>query len=464
MDVYGEDWGPQEAEDKVSPQGAGEPDQRGDGVGGDADHSEADSVPMVSEPPTAEGYPQPPTSEWDPQQWTEPSLESPARPVAGVARRGRAVVAAVLAGLLLLSAGIGIGWGLSRSQNGSSSLAEAPLGTVPQGGSSAGGRELTAQAIADKVDPAVVDVNTVLGAFGPGGQATAQAAGTGVILTASGEVLTNNHVIAGATSIKVTVQGHGGYTATVIGADPPDDVALLQVQGGTGLPIATLADSSSLTVGQRVVAIGNALGRGGPPTVTEGNVSALGRALTVGNDNGRQEHLTKLIQTDAPISPGESGGPLVNEASQVVGVITAAAATGPFQRVSNESFAIPANAAVGIVNQIRAGHATSSIVIGQPGFLGVQVRDLDATTAAQLGLGVTSGALVVRVIPATPAAGAGMPGDAVITAIDGQRITSAQTLGPAIYTHKPGQQIQETWVDGSGIHTATVTLIAGPAV
>src|SRR5207244_11637147 len=131
------------------------------------------------------------------------------------------------------------------------------------GGSSSGrGQTLTAQAIADRVEPAVADVDTVIGAFGAGGQPRAQAAGTGVVLTASGELLTNNHVIAGATSIKVTIQGHGSYTATVIGADPHDDIALLQIKGGDGLPAATLADSSTLTVGQRVVAIGNALGRG----------------------------------------------------------------------------------------------------------------------------------------------------------------------------------------------------------
>jgi S1-C subfamily serine protease len=445
MNVDGEGSGPQENE---------EPDRGNAGVDGDVDQFEPAAAPLLPEPPTAE---------WNSRSWTESSPEPSAHPIGSPPRRARAVVAAIVAGLLLLSAGIGIGWGLTRSQNGGSRLTEAPL-TVDGGSSPGRGQTLTAQAIADRVEPAVADINTVIGAFGAGGQPRAQAAGTGVVLTASGEVLTNNHVIAGATSIKVTIQGHGSYTATVIGADPPDDIALLQIKGGAGLPTATLADSSTLTVGQRVVAIGNALGRGGAPAVTEGNISALGRSLTVSNGNGRQEHLNNLIQTDAPISPGESGGPLVNEASQVVGVITAAAAIGPFQRVSNESFAITVNAAVGIANQIRAGHATSNIVIGQPGFLGVQVRNLDATTAAQLGLGVTSGALVIAVVPGMPASGIGMTGDSVITAIDGQSIASADALGPAIYTHKPGEKIEVTWVDRNGSHTATATLIAGPAV
>jgi S1-C subfamily serine protease len=379
-------------------------------------------------------------------------------PVAPEPRHRRTVLAAVLAGLLLLGSGIGIGWGVGGAhRTGLSIRGEVPVGTVPQNGQSA-------QAIAGKVNSAVVDVNTVIYGFGPPGQPQAEAAGTGVVLTASGEVLTNNHVVARATSIKVTIQGYGTHPAKVIGADPTDDVALLQIGGVSGLPTATLADSSALTVGQRVIAIGNALGRGGAPTVSEGIISALGRSLTVSGVNGRPEHLTDLIQTDAPISPGESGGPLVNESGQVVGIITAAEAPGPFQGVSDQSFAIPVNSAAVIVNQIRSGQATSEIIIGEPGFMGVQVRNLDADDVARLDLGDASGALVVGVVPGTPAEDAGIPTDAVITSVDGQQITSADALGPAIYTHKPGERIEVTWVDRSGTHTASISLIAGPAI
>jgi S1-C subfamily serine protease len=151
----------------------------------------------------------------------------------------------------------------------------------------------------------------------------------------------------------------------------------------------------------------------------------------------------------------------VNSSAQVVGIITAASAGGPSQRVSNEGYAISVNSALHIVNDIRAGRASGDIILGQAGFLGVQVRDLTSSLADQLGLNITSGALVVGVVPGTPAAGAGISRNAVITAIDGQRIDSASALGPAIHRHKPGEQIRVTWVDQSGTHTSLVSLIGG---
>jgi S1-C subfamily serine protease len=321
---------------------------------------------------------------------------------------------------------------------------------------------LDVQAIADKVDPAVVDIDTSI-ADPLGGRG--RGAATGMVVTPSGQVLTNNHVIAGATSIRVSIAGHPGtYTAQVVGADPADDVALLQIQGVSGLPTVTLADSSNLRVGQEVVAIGNALGQGGTPSVTDGTISGLGRSIDVADDRGGSEHLTGLIQTDAPIQPGDSGGPLVNSAGQVVGMLTAAARGDFGQPASRVGFAIPTGTALGIVNQIRAGHASSDIILGQTGFLGVVVRDMDAAAAAQLGLDVTSGALVVRVNPGSPAAGAGIRQDAVITQIDGQKIASTTELGSILHRHHPGDQVGVTWVDRTGTHTATVSLIAGPAL
>jgi S1-C subfamily serine protease len=286
-----------------------------------------------------------------------------------------------------------------------------------------------------------------------------------MILTSSGEVLTNNHVIAGATSITVTIQGRSGaYRATVLGADPTDDVALIQIEGVSGLPTVSLGDSSSLSLGQRVVAIGNALGRGGTPTITTGTITGLNRSITVRDETGGVEELNNLIQSNAPISPGDSGGPLVNGSGHVIGIITAAARDVPFDRVSNVGFAIPINTAAGIANQIRAGHATSDIIIGQPGFLGVEVRNLQAGEAGRLGLDVDSGALVVGVVPGMPAAEAGIRAPAVITAAAGHKVSSADALGPIIYQYKPGQQISVTWVDRNGTHTATVQLASGPAV
>jgi S1-C subfamily serine protease len=379
-------------------------------------------------------------------------------------RRGRTALAAALAALVLLTGGIGIGWGLRRSDNGGPASASlAPLMTAPRDGSSTGRADqgLDVQAIAQRVDPAVVDVNTVADAFGR----RAEGAGTGMVVTSSGEVLTNNHVVDGATRIAVSIPGRSGsYAARVIGVDISADVALLQIQGLSNLPTVTLADSSSLAIGQEVVAIGNALGQGGSPTVTEGTVSALGRSIAVGDDRGGSEHLRGLIQTDAPIQPGDSGGPLVNSAGQVVGMLTAASRGGFAQPGSSVGFAIPSNDALSIVNEIRSGHPSSSIIIGQAGFLGIGVRDLDPATAARLGLNVTSGALVLSVSPGTPAARAGISRGAVITAVDGERIASADALGLAIHRHKPGEQIGVTWIDQNGTHTVAVHLIAGPAV
>jgi S1-C subfamily serine protease len=362
-------------------------------------------------------------------------------------------VAAVLAALLLVGAGAGLGWGLTRDQGSSAA----------QSGSSNGqpATSLDVQAIADRLEPAVVDVNTeIQGSFGQIGRG----AGTGMLVSSSGEVLTNNHVIQGATKIEVSITGRSGtYEATVVGADPTNDVALLQVQGVSGLPTVTLADSSNLVLGQHVVAIGNALGQGGSPSVTEGTISALERSITVGGGLAGGEPLTGLIQMDAPIQPGDSGGPLVDSSAQVVGMITAASRSDFGQSSSSIGFAIPSNDALAIVQQIRSGNETSTVIIGPVGFLGVGVQDLNPDTAARLGLNIISGALVLTVRPGTPAESAGITQDAVITAIDGERVSSADALGTAIQRHDPGDQIEVTWVDGSGTHTATVRLIANPA-
>jgi len=286
------------------------------------------------------------------------------------------------------------------------------------------------------------------------------------VLTSSGEVLTKNHVVEGATNIEVTIPGQSGhYYAKVVGVDPTDDVALLQLQGASNLSTVTLANSSNLDVGDRVVAIGNALGQGGTPTVTQGSVTALGRTITVGGGPAGPEHLQGLIQTNAPISPGDSGGALADSAGQVVGIITAAqrSAAGN-QPTAHVGYAIAMNSAASIVDQIRSGHASETIIIGQPGFMGVEVRTLDAATASRLGLGVTKGALVISVFPGTPAARAGLSAGSVITAVDGKTVTSADGLGPIIHTYSPGDQIKVTWVDSSGTHTGTLQLISGPAV
>lgn len=380
-------------------------------------------------------------------------------------RAVRVVLAAILAAIVLLTGGIGIGWMLTRTN--STTGAGSPLRAAPAASSPATqGQGFDAQAIADKVDPAVVNINTVIDsnpfdAIPPRGKG----AGTGMLVTSNGLVLTNNHVIEGATRIEVSVAGTSRtYVAQFVGADPQDDVALLQIQGASGLPTVALADSSRLSVGQAVVAIGNALGRGGAPTVTKGSISALGRSLTIDDGRGGFEHLSGMIQTDALIQPGDSGGPLVNSAGQVVGMITAGSRNGRNESGSRVGFAIPSSSALRIVNEIRAGRASSSIIVGEPGYLGVEVGALDAATARRLGLGSTAGVLVVGASPGTPAAKVGIGQGSVITAVNGQAVTSFDELGSALHRHRPGDDVRVTWVDEKGTHSATARLISGPAV
>jgi S1-C subfamily serine protease len=418
---------------------------------GGMDDRPADEHPTLPDPPepsSMSGWPPPPPPAPSP---TQP--QPPASPASTAARWPGRIVAGILAALLLLGAGAGLGWGLTRDQGSPRAIGGASNGQAAT--------SLNVQAIADRVEPAVVDINTEI--QGPLGQ-IGRGAGTGMVLTSSGEILTNNHVIQGATNIEVSIDGRPGtYEATVVGADIEDDVALLQVQGVSGLPTVTIADSSDLVIGQQVVAIGNALGQGGSPSVTEGTVSAVERSITVGGGLEGSEHLTGLIQMDAPIQPGDSGGPLVDSSARVVGMITAAARGNFGQSASSIGFAIPSNDALGIVREIRAGNETSTIIIGPTGFLGVGVSDLDPETAARLGLNVTSGALVQTVRPGAPAESAGITPQSVIIAIDGQHVSSRDALGTAIRQHDPGAQIRVTWVDQSGTHGATVRLITNPA-
>jgi S1-C subfamily serine protease len=393
------------------------------------------------------------------------------------------VVAAIVAGAVLL-VGAGTGWGYLTSRvihefTSGSQVAQNPIHLAPQSGSSNNGsssgsssstlppqssqanQPADAQAVANKVSSAIVDINTVIASVTG---RTSEAAGTGMILTSDGEILTNNHVVEQSTSISVTIPGHSGtYNATVLGVDPTADVALIKVNGLSGLPTVQLADSSTLSVGQQVVAMGNAGGQGGAPSVTSGQITALDQTITASSDSGPSEQLNGLIQSDATIQPGDSGGALANSAGQVIGMITAGEATGFRQSSTNVGYAITAANAVNVVNEIRAGHASSSIYIGPTGHLGISVQDIDPATASRLGLGQTSGALVTGIESGSPAAQIGMTANSVITSIDGTAINSSSDLTPAIQGHKPGEKIKVTWTapDGS-THTATATLTTGP--
>jgi S1-C subfamily serine protease len=322
----------------------------------------------------------------------------------------------------------------------------APLPTVPPASSGQGSASLDPTAIAARVDPAVVDINVTLGGQGA-------AAGTGIILTSSGEVLTNNHVVEGATGISVQVNGSGPqYQATVIGVDPTDDVALVQMTGASGLPTAPLGNSSSVAVGDQIVALGNALGSGGAPSPTPGVVTALDQTITASDAGGvNAETLTGMIEVRAGIQPGDSGGPMADSSGHVIAMTTAGSAR--VRRTGTIGFGIPINKALTIAQQIQSGSGPN-VQAGQRGILGVQI-DTTATGA--------SGAVVAQVEPGSPAEGAGITGGDVITGIDATSIGSADALRTALQGRKPGDTVTVHWTDQSGQqHSARVALVAGP--
>ncbi len=307
-----------------------------------------------------------------------------------------------------------------------------------------------------KIEPAVVAITTTtVGGVGPFGGGNGSGAGTGIIVAASGEVVTNAHVVADATTIRVQVPGHGGtVAATVIGADSTADLALLRLQGVSGLPVATFAATSTVHVGDPVLAVGNAEGYGGAPTVTEGIISALNRDLP-GDSNSATLH--GLLQTDAAINPGNSGGALVDTAGRVVGVTTAVAGGQRGAPAQNIGFAIPTDAVLKALPGLRAGGRAT------PGSGGAQRGNPSAFLGVGLGDTGGAGALVAAVEPGSPAAAAGLQAGDVITAADGTKIGSASDLRAAIARHQPGDRISLSWQRGGQTRTATVTLARRPA-
>jgi len=357
---------------------------------------------------------------------------------------------------------------LAGASVGAAALVIAGVGTAEAMGATV----LSTSQIASKVDPGLVDVVTTLG------YQNGEAAGTGMVLTSSGEVLTNNHVIDGATSIKATDVGNGRtYTARVVGYDKSHDVAVLQLEGASGLATVTLSSASPHT-GQKVVALGNAGGKGGTPSVATGTVTGLGQSITASDESaGTAEQLTGLIGHNAGIQPGDSGGPLVNTYGQVIGMDTAASsspATIGYQPqdgqapAQTQAFAIPITEAAAIASQIEAGTPTSSEHLGSTAFLGVETS---ASTGGGFGFGfgyggeaASSGVTIGGVVPGSAADRAGLAAGDQITSVAGHAVTSSPDIQSVLANHHPGDQISVSWTDQFGqSHTATVTLTAGPA-
>ncbi|MCL1869864.1 MAG: S1C family serine protease [Promicromonosporaceae bacterium] len=334
-------------------------------------------------------------------------------------------------------------------QSGASGQQQAQLPPWLQGSQSTQQQTPSTQPTADATatqERGVVVIETVLGYEG------AQAAGTGVVLTSDGEVLTNNHVVEGSTQIKVTVAATGAtYTATVVGTDATDDVAVLKLQGAHGLETAPLSDGTTPTVGSAVTAVGDAGGTG-TLTAATGTVTALDQTITTQSELATVgESLHGLIEVSADVIPGDSGGPLLDAAGRVVGIDTAASSGS----VDVTGYAIPLTTALTIAGSIESGTASSTVTIGYPAFLGVQIA------SQYTGVG---GAVVAGAIDGTPAQAAGITAGSTITAVDGTPVTSASGLTAALAGHKPGDRVSITWDDASGQqHSATVTLAQGPA-
>ena len=308
-----------------------------------------------------------------------------------------------------------------------------------------------ARTTAAPIGSGVVIIKTTLG------YQRAAGTGTGMVLTSSGKILTNNHVIRGATRIAVVVPGTSrSYTARVVGYAVADDVAVLHADGASNLATAKTS-GSKVAVGDRVTAVGNGRGTGTLHSVT-GSITTLRRSIVVRDHARGTVRLTGLIGASTDIEPGDSGGPLLNSANAVIGMNTAGS-SGYASRSSTQAYAIPIGRALSIVRQIDAGRASARIHIGATPFLGIQIasymRNGDSTSP---------GALVASVVRGGPAAAAGVaPGD-VITAIDGRAISSSSSITAAILAKKPGAKVTIRLTDRSGAaRSATVTLASGPA-
>ncbi len=394
--------------------------------------------------------------------------------------RRRRTLGAVIAVTAVVAALVGAGIGSQFRANSSTATPRGSGSTIPSPGRGSAGSNSTptpgsalsnaqASAIATQIDKSLVDVNTQLSYQSSAG------AGTGMILSSNGDILTNNHVVDGATSVSVTLVSTGKtYSAAVVGTDPTEDVAVIHVKGVSGVtPIRT--STATVSKGDQVVAIGNAGGSGGAPSVVTGAVQAVDQQITASDSNGANaEQLSGLLETNAPIQPGDSGGPLINSKGAVIGINTAASTSNQFASSASTGFAIPIGKALNVARQILAGTSNSTIHQGLPGFLGVQVVPLGtgsgnngaATNPFGSGSGSSStpGADVSAVINGSPADVAGITAGDVITSVNGTPVTSPKSLTGLLVDHKPGDQVTVGWTDQSGAtHTATVTLGTGPA-
>ncbi|MGP0026839.1 MAG: S1C family serine protease [Streptosporangiaceae bacterium] len=503
-------------DDAGQPQGASGPGKPQDATG--------EGEPQDA---TGEGEPQGATWPGKPQDVTGPEGTADGRPAvpggygagAGPAqgdrrvsprrRRGRIAVYALMA---ILAAGLGAAATVGLNSGHAAPATGVSSHRVPgpqNDAGSTGGGSLNKARVAAQVEPGVVDIDAAIEYSGG-----TSSEGTGMVISADGLVLTNNHVIDGSKSIRATLTSNGKvYQATVLGYDSSQDVALLQLNGASRLKPVLIGNSAQVTLGTPVLALGNAEGQGGTPAMAEGIINSLNKTISPTDEStGTTETLHDMLQTNADIVSGDSGGPLANSAGQVIGMDTANASNSPGPS-SVLGFAIPIDAALSVAREIAAGQASATVQIGLPGFLGVlvppgsnsspqrqaqqqrkQIRqqqqsggsggaggsngngngparpgtgctndDADTTVPSSVAP-ASSGALVDGVLCGTAASGAGLVSGDVITAVNRQAVTSPAALTAMMSASRPGRRVRLGW-EGTGGQkkTTLVTLTAAPA-
>jgi S1-C subfamily serine protease len=334
------------------------------------------------------------------------------------------------------------------SSDGSSSQGQVLPGQGQSGTGSTGSTESSATSATAEETQGVVTIVSTLNY-----DSSYQSAGTGMVMTANGLVLTNDHVVQGATSIEVTDETTGKtYTARVVGTDATNDVAVLQLEDASGLTPVDFDSSGAVTTGDAVHSTGNAGGTGDLVTA-EGTVLATDQSISVASETGSgTESLSGLIELQSDVVSGDSGGPLRDADGEVVGIVTAASSgTTPIT-----GYAIPISHALSIAQQIVSGEGSSTVQLGLPAFLGAQISG----TATGTGAGVT----IAGTVQGSAAAAAGLVAGDVVTSLDGTPVADASALTAAVQAHEAGDQVQLTWTDAAGTsQTATVTLGEGPA-
>jgi S1-C subfamily serine protease len=428
-----------------------------------------------------------------PSGWALPGSTPPERP-----RRGGHFVVYLAVAALAASVGAGVTVALDGQNTQSAagiSASDVPGPHANASGSGSSASTLNSTAVEKKVEPGLVDITSTLR------YQSETAEGTGMILSASGLVLTNNHVIDGSTAVTASLADNPRrqYRARVVGYNPTDDVALLQLVGASGLTTVSFGDSAQVTLGTPVLALGNAEGRGGV-TPARGILNALNRSIQASDEgSGSTEYLNHMLQTDAAIQQGDSGGALANNAGQVIGMITAANTSTSSQSGppgGTLGFAIPINSALSIAQQIAAGKSSATVYIGLPGFLGVEVAQSSsanprqqAAAEEQSGSGPApggrqgacqqsnqqlsvpariapagSGALILGVLCGTAANTVDLAAGDVILSVNGQAVTTPDSLTAITARYHAGAIVAVSWEGLAGAkHTTSVKLSTGPA-